>query len=400
MAVQLIAAELKFIHGDERKKHLAFMLASESRKAINAMMALAACEDDVPILSDDMNKDPWLFNCQNGTIDLRTGMLRGHRKEDLITQLCPIDFDPNAECPLWDSTLELFFAADRALIEYWRKICGYCLIGVIRDHIMPVAYGKGENGKSTILGTLMDVFGCDYAMKCPPDMLMAKKTDTHPTDRADLFGKRLVVAIETEAGRRLNETMVKELTGGDRIRARRMHENFWEFSPTHTLLMATNHKPGIRGNDHGIWRRLKLIPFAVTVKGKRAIKDMPEKLRAEYPGILAWCVRGCLKWQTDGLEDPSKVQEATEEYREEQDRIGAFLAEHMVEGPNYRVKARELYTRYKTWCEQSGEFFLSEVMFSAEMEEREFKKVTSNGKWYLGIALEQIAAHIQDWDSD
>src|SRR5262245_11504483 len=166
---------------------------------------------------------------------------------------------------------------------------------------MPIAYGLGSNGKSTILGTLLETFGKDYAMKCPPDMLMAKRNDSHPTDRADLFGRRPVVAIETEAGRLLNETMVKELTGGDRIRARRMREDFWEFSPTHTLMMGTNHKPKIRGTDRGIWRRIRLVPFTVTVDSLQEDRAMPEKLLAERPGILAWCVRGSLDWQARGL---------------------------------------------------------------------------------------------------
>jgi P4 family phage/plasmid primase-like protien len=379
---------------NERIEHIKWHLASECRKLIIAMLALAESEKGVPILHNEMNRDGWLFNCNNGTIDLRTGLLRGHRKDDLITQLCPVDFDPSAKCPLWEGTLSLFFADNHELITYWQKVCGYCLVGVIRDHIMPIAHGKGENGKSTILNTLMEMFGRDYAMKCMPDMLMAKKTDTHPTDRADLFGKRLVVAIETEAGRQLNETMVKELTGGDKIRARRMREDPWEFDPTHTLLMATNHRPIIRGGDHGIWRRLKLIPFAVSMKGKKADTSMPEKLRAEFSGILAWCVRGCLRWQQDGLDEPTCVRDATKAYHAEQDRIGAFLEEHTIEGPSCRVKARELYTRYKAWCDQSGEFSVSEVMFSAEMEIREIKKVTSNGKWYLGIGLHQMPSTI------
>ena len=167
-----------------------------------------------------MDLDPWAFNVANGTIDLQSGELRPHRRQDGITKLCEVSYDVNAPCHLWLETLRTFFSRpdpnhQGALIDYWQRLCGYALCGVIRDHVLPVAYGTGSNGKSTILGALLDVFGPDYSMKATPDMLMAKRNDSHPTDRTDLFGKRLVVAIETEEGLRLNETMVKELTGGD-----------------------------------------------------------------------------------------------------------------------------------------------------------------------------------------
>jgi putative DNA primase/helicase len=392
-----ILAEAKTIEDDEKRKaHAVWAIASETRDKIGAMIYLAQAEAGIPILPDEMDSNPWLFNCRNGTIDLRTGELIPHRREDLITKLCDLDYDPYAECPLWLQTLATFFRRDdhrkqQELIGYWQRICGYSLAGVIRDHIMPVAYGTGSNGKSTILGTMLDVFGPDYAMKCPPDMLMAKKTDSHPTDRADLFGKRLVVAIETEMSRRMNETMIKELTGGDPIRARRMRENFWSFKPTHTLIMATNHKPGVRGTDNGIWRRLKLVPFTVTMGDDQADKKMPEKLRNEFPGILAWCVRGCLAWQEDGLSAPAEVKEATASYRREQDLIGAFIDECAVVGPGLKVKAGELYQRYKAWAEASNEYAGSLRTFGTEIEERGIEKRTSNGVWYMGIGLPQGA---------
>lgn len=372
---------------DKRKAHIKWSLSSENKTRIESMLALASAEAGIPILHDEMDRDGWLFNCANGTIDLKTGKLREHRQSDLITKLCPVEFSPDAECPLWLETLKRFFDGKQELIDYWQCVCGYALVGVIRDHVMPVAYGKGSNGKSTILGTLMKVMGTDYAMKCPPDMLMAKKADSHPTDRADLFRKRLVVAIETESGRRLNETMVKELTGGDAIRARRMYEDFWEFQPTHTLLMATNHKPIIHGSDRGIWRRLKLVPFTVSVEGNEADKAMPEKLEAELPGILAWCVRGCLEWQSKGLVEPAEVLDATQEYRREQDKIGAFLDENVVRKLNAKVRASDLYARYKHWAERCNERALSSTMFGLEMKERGYEQKTSNGKLYLDIEL-------------
>jgi putative DNA primase/helicase len=398
---RLLLAEASWIfERSKRKKFMAWHLQSEGRARIDAMMKLAACREGIPVLPGQMNRDGWLLNCTNGTIDLRTGQLRSHDRGDLITQLCPVAFDPDAKCPLWDQTLALFLP-DAELACYWQKVCGCCLPGLVREHIMPIAYGTGSNGKSTILGTLLEVLGPDYAMKCPPDMLMAKKYDTHPTDRADLFCKRLAIAIETQEGRRLNETMVKELTGGDPIRARRMREDFWEFLPTHTLIMATNHKPQIRGTDEGIWRRLKLIPFEVAVTGEQAIKDMSERLRAEYPGILAWWVRGCLEWQRKGLDAPSSVRDATQGYREEQDSLGTFLEERTVEVPTGGEKASYLYTRYAVWAEAGNEAVMNRTAFGLALKARGFESKKSNGCIvYQGIKLLHDNKQINTYTSD
>jgi putative DNA primase/helicase len=227
-------------------------------------------------------------------------------------------------------------------------------------------------------------------MKSPPNMFIAKKSDGHPTDQADLFGKRLVVAIETEEGKRLNETMIKELTGGDRIRARRMREDFWEFAPTHTLIMATNHKPLVRGRDKGIWRRLKLVPFTVSAEGTNADLKMPEKLRAEFPGILAWCLRGCLNWQTHGMKEPEDIAEATLHYKAEQDTLGTFFEEHTTIAPQCRVKAGDLYGRYRSWAEARNERVMTQTEFGTAIEERGIEKKKSGTIWYLGIGLLQI----------
>jgi putative DNA primase/helicase len=383
-----ILAEASTIEGDDEcKGHLQHARATESRAKLEALTALARSEPGIPILPADMDRDGWLFNCENGTVDLRTGTLRPHDRADVLTQLCPVVFHPDADCPLWDATLDLFFAGDQKLIRYWQRLCGYALVGLIRDHVMPVAYGDGSNGKSTILGTLLEVFGPDYAMKAPASFLMAKVHDPHPTDRADLFRKRLVVAIETEDGRRLDETMVKELTGGDDIRARRMREDHWQFKPTHTLFMATNHRPTIRGTDHGIWRRLKLVPFSVKVDGEKADTTMAEKLRAEFPGILAWCVRGCSAWQEVGLNEPDSVRIATDDYRAEQDVLGTFLADRTIRGPGARTRCNAMYATYREWAEKAGEHPVTMKRFGQAMKERGFSTATSNGKWYLDVGL-------------
>lgn len=388
-AREMLAEAATIFDDESRKAHISHARGSESRAKLEAMKSLAASEEGVPVLPAELDGDGWLFNCPNGTLDLRTGELRPHDREDLITQLCPVEFDPRARSPLWDATLKLFFGGDDRLIAYWQRLCGYALVGLIRDHVMPVAYGDGSNGKSTILGTLLEVFGPDYAMKAPASFLMAKAHDPHPTDRADLFRKRLVVAIETEDGRRLDETMVKELTGGDDIRARRMRENHWQFKPTHTLFMATNHRPTIRGTDHGIWRRLKLVPFSVKVDHEKADTTMSEKLRAEYPGILAWCVRGCLAWQDVGLNEPDSVKAATDAYRAEQDVLGTFIADRTIQAPPCRTRCIVLYNAYSEWAKMAGEHPITLKRFGQAMKERGFETKASNGKWYLGIGLSE-----------
>ena len=268
----------------------------------------------------------FLLNVENGTIDLRTGKLRPHQREDLITRLAPVKFLPGAKCPTWLRVLDEIFAGDtgldslledalRRLPDRRRHRIRFCRFST----------GPGANGKTTILTVLLEILGPDYAIVAPPGLLTLKKGERHPTELASLFNKRLVVDSETAEGAQFNENLVKQLTGGDKIRARRMREDFWEFSPTHKILMCTNHKPEIRETKNAIWRRVKLVPFNVTIPEDQQDARLPDRLRAEYPGILAWCVEGCLDWQELGLEIPPAVEDATKEYRRESDVIGEFL---------------------------------------------------------------------------
>jgi putative DNA primase/helicase len=322
---RLILAEAATLENpDEAKDHARFALVSESRARIDAVLTQAYSEEGVPILPDELDQDPWLLNVRNGTIDLRTGRLRSHRRSDYLTKLCPVHFDRHAECPVWESMLAKVLGSNAALIGFLQRIVGYSLTGVVHEQVLPIFHGKGSNGKSTVLNVLLSMLGTDYAMKAQPDLLMARRGEQHPTALADLFGKRLVVANETGEGHRLNESLVKELTGSDKIRARRMREDYWEFSPTHKIILSTNHRPEVRGTDHAIWRRIRLIPFDVTIPDDEQDARLPEKLAAELPGILAWCVRGCLAWLEIGLNPPDPVSRATDGYRREQDSIGAL----------------------------------------------------------------------------
>jgi len=373
----------------ERQELVTHAKASESSQRIEAMVKLARSEPGVGIEPDEMDCDPMLLNCRNGTIDLKTGELLPHRREDLITKCCPVGYDSKAECPVFEGFIEAIFAGDAALAAYARKLCGYFLTGVVSEQILPIFYGVGANGKSTFTNIILALLGQGYSMKASLALLMASKGDRHPTEIADLHGKRFVACNETEDGRRLAESLVKELTGGDRLRARRMREDFWEFEPTHKIILATNHKPEVRGTDHAMWRRLKLVPFGVVFAENDQDKRLPEKLLAELPGILAWCVQGCLTWQRDGLQHPDAVTDATSQYKAGEDLIQAFIGECCIVSQEVKAKSSDLYAAYREWCEHTGEYAITQRKFGVALTERGFQRYTNNGTWYQGLGLER-----------
>jgi len=365
-AVKEIYREAASAADDETRKALAkHAMRSESENRIQAMISLAKSE--APVMPAELDASAWVLNASNGTIALRSGALLEHRRDDLITKIAPVKYDPKASAPVWQSTLERVLPSEEVR-AFFKRLCGYAISGDVSEHILPVLYGTGANGKSTILNALLAVAG-DYGMQAAPDLLIAKRGG-HPTEVADLFGMRLVASIEVEDGRRLAEALVKSLTGGDKVRARRMRQDFWEFDPTHTAFLCTNHKPEIRGTDNAIWRRIRLIPFTETIPLEEQDKKLPEKLRAELPGILTWCVEGCLEWQREGLQAPEEVRKATAGYRSEMDVIGAFLHEKCETGPDFKESFKVVYTRYEEWCAEAGEKAETRRKFNARLKER------------------------------
>jgi P4 family phage/plasmid primase-like protien len=379
----------------EGEAALQHAVRTASDRSVKAMLSLAA--SDLPILPAELDSNPWLLNCPNGTVDLRTGEIREHRREDYITKLCPTEYDPDAPSYSWDCFLEGVFAS-APIIDFVQRLCGYALTGDQREQILPILWGEGSNGKSTLLNSLLNAVGPDYAMQAAPDLLMTKRGDTHPTDKADLFGKRIVCCIESDEGRRLSEAFVKSLTGGEKVRARRMREDFWEFNPTHTVFLATNYKPEVKGDDHAIWRRLALIPFVMTFwnpdkgeTGKPELKQdktLPATLEAEAKGILAWAIRGCREWQLGGLRVPEEVRAATTRYQAEEDKIAMFITDECVLGASCKVRGGQLYGAYKQWADGIGEAPMTMAKFGRRIKKRpEISDDRSNGTWYLGIGL-------------
>ena len=360
--VRALYAEASLIDDDDRRKgFLKFVRACESRSARANMVVLAAYEPGIGVSHEALDVDPWVLNCANGTIDLRTGELRPHDPRDLITMIAPVEFDPAAVCPRWDRFLTEIMCGDREMIEYLSRAAGYSLTGSVREHALMFCHGGGSNGKSTLIEAIVSMMG-DYAGPASAELLLASRNKDHPTEIAALYGKRLVVCSEPGENRSWNESLIKSLTGGDRIKARRMHEDFWSFAPTHKFWVLSNPEPIVHGTDDGIWRRLKKIPFLASFIG-REDRELPEALRAELPGILAWAVRGCLEWLRIGLAEPTAVREATEVYRAEQDTFGQFLREMCIvdardpkpDSEKGKIATRSLRILYEDFCREIGE---------------------------------------------
>jgi putative DNA primase/helicase len=371
---------------DIRKRVIQHAIESESRARLAAMVDLAQCR--LTVSHEQLDKHPMLLNVENGILDLEMQTLRPHDPKLYLTQFAPVRFNPNATCPIWNEFFSLIFNGDTELIEWIQRFLGLCLSGLTTEQILPIFFGSGANGKSTLLNTFQSILGTDYAMKASPNLLMARGSEGHPTERADLFGKRFCSAIETESGKRLAESLVKELTGGDRIRARRMREDFWEFSPTHKVVLATNHKPIVSGSDHAIWRRLRLIPFTVCVPPERQDKQLPDKLLAEKEGILVWLVEGFRRYLADGLGEPACVTEATREYRSSEDVIGEFVAECCTLHASLTARASAIIPRFNGWARENGHAELSGKRIGEYLQTNlGLTKFRSNGITYRGIGL-------------
>jgi len=374
---------------EDSRKLAAWSFRSQARERLSAMLFLA--QSDVPVRPEHLDTHPWLLNVQNGTLDLRTGTLRPADRADLMTKAAPVAHDPTATCPEWLAFLNRIFDGNQELIRYVQKAAGYSLTGDDREQAFFVCYGTGRNGKSTLLETLAAVLGDDYAQQAAPELLMQKTHDRHPTELAALRGMRLVTAIETGEGKRLNEPLVKQLTGGDRISARFMHGDFFTFTPTHKLWLATNHKPTIRGTDLGMWRRIKLIPFTVQIPDEE--KDDGLKARLRDPearqGILNWMLEGALLWQREGLKPPQAVNDATQAYREEMDVLAAWLADCCVINKRAEAKAADLYASYTDWCDAQGEKPESQRSFGLRLTERglDRRRGTAGAHRWFGIGL-------------
>jgi putative DNA primase/helicase len=387
--VRGIYAEAARIEQEELRKATAqWARRSERAVSITAMLKLAESEPGIPVLPEELDSDRWLLNCLNCTIDLRSGDPMQHRRDCLITKAAPVEYDPGAECRRWMLFLKEVFAPHPDIIPFIQRAVGYSLTGDTREECLFLLWGTGRNGKGTFIKTVASMLG-DYAGTADFSTFVRSRNEGGPRDDvANMKGKRFVSAQEAREGSALAESLIKWVTGGDRVRARRLYENSYEFDPTHKIWLATNHKPVIRGTDPAIWSRIKLVPFEVSFEG-REDKTLKETLQAELPGVLAWAVQGCRQWKCEGLSFPESVLSATQVYRHESDQVARFIEESCELDPRNRVKGRVLYQRYRKWAEDTGETPSSEKAFGSRITQRFQKEHKETGAVYVGIALKQ-----------
>lgn len=389
---KVYAEAAKSTDKEQRKAVAKFALSAESEAKRKAAIISAQSEPEIPIMPDDLDRDHMLFNVINGTLDLRTGQLIPHVPSHLISKLAPVYYLPKATYPTWLKFLHRALNGNERLIAYLQKAVGYTLTGNTSEQVLHFLYGLGANGKSTFQETFMSLMG-DYAKQTSTETIMVKKmTGGIPNDLAGLKGARLVSAQEVESGRRLAESLVKQLTGGDSISARFLHGEFFEFKPTFKLWVSGNSKPVIRGGDHAIWRRIRLIPFTVQIPPEEQDRRLSEKLREELPGILNWSLAGCRAWQREGLTPPEEIKAATEIYRDEMDIIGQFIGERCLLGPGYHATAKSLYSAFSEWSEAQGEKRpMSQQAFGMRLTERGLERKRGTGGFFswLGIGLSE-----------
>jgi putative DNA primase/helicase len=342
---------------------------------------------------DQWDRDPWLYICEdkhNGdsfaaAVDLRTGEFAKPSPSDLCTKAGHGIPAPKARCPRWLEFLATVTDEDAQLQAYLQRVAGYCLTGSVRESVLFFVYGTGANGKSVFIKTLGRIWG-DYAEVAPLEMFTAGTGDRHPTELAKLRGARLVTATETERGRKWAESKIKALTGGDKITARFMRQDFFDYEPQFKLMIAGNHKPGLSGVDEAIRRRIHLIPFVVTVPADERDKDLEAKLLGERCGILNWAIEGCLEWQRIGLDPPPAVLAATEEYLLEQDAVQRWLDECFEVGPDLRETNDQITLSWESWAKRNGEEVGSNRALFAELRKRGFAEHRSHGvRSYCGL---------------
>src|SRR5262245_13993758 len=357
--LHLAALSLRGDDEESRKRRAtieAFARKSENAAAIRATLECARNEVNISISANDFDADPWLLNCKNGTLDLLSGELRPHSRDDLITKMCSVRFDEDATCPRFASFLKRIFNGKPDLIAYVRSGIGYALTGAVGEKVAFVCFGGGDNGKTTLLETVRYVLG-DYAGQIMIESLLYSGNSRQSAalaDLADLRGKRFVTTSEAEQGSHLAEALVKQLTGVGQVKTCRKYENPVEFPPTFKIFMDSNYKPRVRGTDEAIWNRLKLIPFTITIPKAEIDKDMLEKLKREGPGILRWAVEGCSEWRRRGLMEPLDVTQSGHEWREESDPFDGFFEVRCELGPTATCTSKALREAAQAYAETHG----------------------------------------------
>lgn len=386
IARRIYTDALAIVDDQQRRAALNLARRGESSAGVSGALTLASTHEAIAISPGDLDADPFLLNCTNGTLDLRTGELHDHDPADLLTKITGAAYHPGARGAEWHQFLHRV-QPDQEMREFLARLLGHSLEGRVTEHVLPIFCGDGANGKGTFTGAVITALG-EYADAADPDLLTARSFDAHPTGTADLFGLRLAILHETDAGRRLAEATVKRLTGGDRLKARRMREDFWSFDPSHTFVMLTNHKPLVSGTDEGIWRRIRLVPWPVVIPAAERDENLGQRLALEADAILTWIINGYRQWRTRGLAEPELVTSATHTYRGESDALRRFLDNRCLLGPNFTARSSELFGAWSAWCAREGETTGTNKAFTEAMQRRGYDTHrTSIGMVWRGIGL-------------
>ncbi len=373
---------------EERAKKLnAWARASEQGPTIRESLKLVE-----PLLEqppDAFDACPLLLNVENGTVDLRSGNLQPHDSDDLLTTQAPVRYEPKDEAPQWQKFVSEIMGGRERLARYLQKALGYSVTGAVSEQALFFAYGKGQNGKSTLLDTVRHVLGPSYVTKAAPNLLMAQggSGQRHPSEVADLRGARIVVSQERIGGKAFDAEKLKELTGERWIKARKMYGDWFGFEATFKLWLAANHRPQIEDNTLAFWRRIHLIPFTHTIE--HPVRDFDQKLAAEAAGILNWLIEGARLYLDEGLDPPPEVTQAVDEYRSESDSLGQFITECCDTGDRRAVKAKELWVAYSAYANERGLGMIKKRDLKTELLDRGFERPPrrSTGFYYTGLAL-------------
>jgi putative DNA primase/helicase len=366
-----------------------FASSSASKARLSAMLDLASKLPKMAIPYSRLDQDLYLINCPNGTVDLRTGSLEKNSSKDFLTHLVGVAYDPDAKCPSWDQFIDEICSKDQDLADYLQEIVGYSLSGVVQEQVMFLLVGKGANGKSTFLDTILHVFGT-YGKTTPAHTFVKSDSRAVRNDVARLQGARFVSAVEINTGKKLDEAMVKGLTGGDRIAARFLRKEFVEFTPQAKFFLAVNVFPEVSGADDGIYRRLRVVPFQASFDAERKNKALPNVLKAEAAGIFAWAVRGFLRWQERGaLKEPEVVTLASDDFRAQMDVTGSFINDYCAVKPGASVAVGTLFESYLSWCKANALEPMSKKLFGVLIRQKGYRQTKSgNTRIWKGLAID------------
>ncbi len=366
--------------------------ALASAKTVYAVERLARSDRRLAANVGQWDANPWILNTPGGVVDLKLGTLRDCEPADYLTKITAVA--PGGECPIWRSFIDRITGGDHDLAEFLARMVGYMLTGSTTEHALFFCHGTGGNGKSVFLNTVSNILG-DYACTAPIETFTASSIERHPTELAGLQGARLVGATETEENRHWAEARIKTVTGGDKVPARFMRQDFFEYVPQFKLVILGNHKPGLRSIDEAIRRRFNLVPFTVTIPAAHRDPTLSERLKSEWPGILLWALKGCQEWQRIGLSPPAIVADATAAYLEAEDTLQIWVGECCKCDPNGWAKTSDLFGSWRTYAASAGENAGTRKRFSQQLEARGFVFCRRHvGRGYQGIDLiDSITGH-------